>query len=81
MTFNCSVGISIWFEKKNEKVCKSYNHVTSSRFNLTNNDIYLIKLSLSDEKFTYAKLISFDLFAILNGYLCTLSWSSHLTIV
>jgi hypothetical protein len=62
---------------KSKKIGKTYNIVSTRRFNSFINSSNLLELSLSDRKFSWAISISFDSFALLDRFLCSIPWNSH----
>jgi hypothetical protein len=57
--------------KRSERLGTSFNHAINSHFNLHINDLQLLELPLSDRKFTWAKFIFSDSFALLDRFLCS----------
>jgi hypothetical protein len=58
--------------KISEKVGKTFNYALSNRFNSLINNLQLLELPLSDRKFTWAKSITLDSFALLDRFFCVL---------
>jgi hypothetical protein len=63
--------------KKSEKIDKIFNYVISNMINSLINDLQLIEWPLSDRKFTWAKSLTSDSFALLDRFFCSTCWSSN----
>jgi hypothetical protein len=85
MRFLSPLGYTTWLiegdfyllRKRSEKQGKSFNHVVSKRFNSLIHYLQLVEISLYDKKYTWTRSISSNTFALLDRFICTVSWQQH----